>query len=148
MSLTGKRHSGGLAGPLVIEGRGAVLDGSVPIRDEQWEHLSGDVFACRPARLGYQQLFLAGRAVVRRPVERHGSAAPSLEPLEWCFWRGQILFRVEEGQLPEMYQASCCGLQTGITLYYVHDVIIRDLLVQGFGVDGVAVHDRSLRLQP
>ncbi len=29
----------------------------------------------------------------------------------------------------------------GITLYYVRDVVIRDLAVQGFSLDGVAVHD-------
>ena len=44
---------------------------------------------------------------------------------------------------------ACCGLQTGITLYYVRDLVIRDLVVQGFAVDGVAVHDvvRDARLE-
>ncbi len=141
LSLIGGRHSGAISGPLVIEGRGAVLDGTVSIPVDEWQHFSGDVFAYRPARLGYQQLFLAGRPAVRHPVAKEAVRPPPLQPLEWCLWRGQILLRVEEGRLLDVYQPSCCGLQTGITLYYVHNVLIRDLVVQGFAVDGIAVHD-------
>lgn len=141
LSLMGSRHSGSVLGPLVIEGRGAVLDGTVPIPAAAWEHFSGDVFAYQPARLGYQQLFLAGRPAVRHPVAKEAVQPPPLAPLEWCLWRGRILLRVEEGRLPDVYQASCCGLQTGVTLYYVHNLLIRDLVVQGFAVDGIAVHD-------
>lgn len=149
LSLMGERHSGSVIGPLVIEGRGAVLDGTVPIPADQWQHFSGDVFAYRPARLGYQQLFLDGKAAVRHPTNKETVQPPSLAPREWCLWRGQILFRVDEGSVPDAYLPSCCGLQTGITLYYVHNVLIRDLVVQGFAVDGVAVHDvvRDTRLE-
>jgi hypothetical protein len=149
LSLIGSRHGGSLRGPLVIEGNGATIDGSTPIADEAWTLLSDDVFACRPARLGQQQLFLDGVAARRRPAVRESANPPALAPLEWCFWRGQILFRVEPGRLPQEYLPSCCGLQTGITLYYVNDVLLRDLVVRGFGVDGIAVHDvvRETRLE-
>jgi hypothetical protein len=141
ISVIGGRHSGGWNGPLIIEGRGAVLDGSTPIPDDAWQPLSGDVFACRPARLGRQRLFLDGRPAVEHPAVQGSSIPPKLQPLEWCQWNGQILFCVEPGKLPQDYRPSCCGLQTGITLYYVQDVLIRDLVVQGFAIDGVAVHD-------
>ncbi len=149
LSLIGRRHGGNELGPLVIEGHGAVLDGTVRIPDDQWEHYSRSVFAYRPARLGHQQLFLAGRPARRHPTPKESIKPPPLAPLEWCFWRGKILLRVEEGRLPEMYDASCCGLQTGITLYYVDDVLIRNLLVQGFAQDGIAAHDvvRNTRLE-
>jgi hypothetical protein len=149
LSLMGGRHSGAVTGPLVIDGRGAVLDGTTPIPADAWQHFSGDVFAYRPARLGYQQLFLDGKAAVRHPTNKEALQPPPLAPREWCLWRGQILFRVDEGSLPDAYVPSCCGLQTGITLYYVHNVLIRDLVVQGFAVDGVAIHDvvRDTRLE-
>ncbi len=149
LSLMGGRHSGAVTGPLVIEGRGAVLDGTLPIPADEWQHFSGDVFAYRPARLGYQQLFLDGKAAVRYPTNKEAVQPPPLGPREWCLWRGQILFRVDEGKSPDAYLPSCCGLQTGITLYYLHNVLIRDLVVQGFAVDGVAVHDvvRDTRLE-
>jgi hypothetical protein len=149
LSLMGGRQSGSVIGPLTIEGRGAVLDGTVPIPPDAWQHFSGDVFSYRPARLGYQQLFLDGKAAVRHPIGKEAVQPPSLAPREWCLWRGQILFRVDEGQMPDAYLPSCCGLQTGITLYYVNNVLIRDLVVQGYAVDGVAVHDvvRDTRLE-
>jgi hypothetical protein len=149
LSLIGSQHGGSLRGPLVIEGNGATIDGSVPIADEARMPLSEDVFACRPLRLGQQQLFVNGRAARQCPTKRESVNPPTLAPLEWCFWRGQILFRVEPGRMPEDYRPSCCGLQTGITLYYVNDVIIRNLVVRGFGVDGVAIHDvvREARLE-
>jgi hypothetical protein len=149
LSLTGSRHSGSPIGPLVIEGGGATLDGSILIPPDLWKHHAGDVFWYQPARLGQQQLFVNGPPAIRRPLAQSAVSLPPLEPLEWCFWQGKIYFRVERGRLPGDYIMSCCGLQTGITLYYVSDVLIRDLIVQGFAVDGIAVHDvvRETRLE-
>ncbi len=51
VSLSGMRLSG--AGddlPVVITGNGAVLDGSVPVPDDAWEHYLGDIFRFRPSR--------------------------------------------------------------------------------------------------
>jgi hypothetical protein len=141
LSLSGSRHGGNSVGPLVIEGGGATLDGSVPIPAELWEHVAGDVYAYQPARLGYQQLFIGGRRALGRPTRWSDVTRPRLEPLEWCFWRGRIYLRVHPRRTPSDYELSCCGLRTGITLYYVQDVLIRDLAVRGFQLDGIAVHD-------
>jgi len=148
LSLTGSRHGRSPIGPLVIEGGGATLDGSVGIPAGRWKHHAGDVYSYQPARLGHQQLFVGGRPALGRRAQWADVALPPLEPLEWCFWRGKICFRVEAGRLPGDYELSCCALQTGITLYYVQGVLIRDLVVRGFAVDGVAVHDvvRDTRL--
>jgi len=148
LSLMGRRHGASPIGPLVIEGSGATLDGSVGIPAQRWKHHAGDVFTYQPARLGHQQLFVGGRPALRRPARWSDVAPPPLEPLEWCFWQGTIYFRVEAGRLPHDYELSCCGLQTGITLYSVQGVLIRDLVVRGFALDGVAVHDvvRDARL--
>ncbi len=148
LSLIGSRHGGSPIGPLVIEGGGATLDGSIQIPPNRWKHHAGNVFWYQPARLGQQQLFVNGPPAVRHPLARSGVALPPLEPLEWCLWQGKIYFRVEPRRLPGDYVLSCCGLQTGITLYHVRDVLIRDLTVQGFALDGIAVHDvvRDVRL--
>lgn len=149
ISLTGSRHSGSASGPFVINGNGATIDGSASIPPEAWEHLAGDVFAVQPHVLGYQQLFINGEVGVRRDSRSGDPAPPSLGPLEWCFWDARILFRAEDRMLPPDYELSCCRLPVGITLYYVENVIIRDLQLQGFQIDGVKVHDavRSSRLQ-
>jgi hypothetical protein len=148
LSLSGEKHSGSLISAFVIEGNGATLDGSAPVRSQAWTHHDGDVFCFRPERLAYQQLFLADRPAVRHPTTPRDVTLPALEPLEWCLSAGRIYFRVQTGQLPDAYQPAYCQLQTGITLYHVHDVVIRNFTIQGFQSDGVAASDgvRSARL--
>lgn len=141
LSLVGSRHSGSEMGPLVIEGNGATLDGTASVPQDAWQHYLGDVFYFQPARLGYQQLYLNGRPAVRRPTANWDVSLPSLAPLEWCLAQGRIYFRVEAGRLPSDYELACCALQTGITLYHVQDVVVRNLIVQGFQIDGINVHD-------
>jgi hypothetical protein len=141
LSLTGSRVSGSLIAPLVIEGQGATLDGSVAIDTDGWRHVGGNVFAYQPRRQGFQQLFIDGQPASRRLAAWNDAAPPRLDPHQWCFWRGEIYVCLPERRLPSDYQFGCCGLQTGITLYHVDNVMIRGLTVQGFQLDGVAVHD-------
>lgn len=149
ISLIGSRHSGTALGPFVIEGNGATIDGSIAIDPTQWEHVSGDVFAHRPKRMAFQQLFVDGHLADRVPCAAWGYILPKLHPLEWCLSGGKINFCVEPGKLPASYSIGCCALRTGVTLYYVHDVEIRSLIVQGFQVDGISVYDvvRDARLK-
>ena len=72
-------------------------------------------------------------------------SSQSSQPREWCLFEGWIYFRVEQGRLPQSYDLSCCGQQAGITLYEVHDVIVQDLTVRGFWLDGVNCHDNVRR---
>ncbi len=137
LSLTGSRHSGWLLGPFVVDGGGATLDGSAPVDPDSWTYVADDVFAFRPARLAYQQLFVNARQAVRHPARPNGLGLPALEPLEWCYRDARIYFRVETGRLPENYELACCALQTGITLYHVEDVVVRNFVIQGFAVDGL-----------
>jgi hypothetical protein len=123
----------------VIEGNGAILDGAAPVSEEAWQHDRGDVFRFRPQRMSYQQLFFEGRPLVRR--QPTAGRLPELAPREWALLGGWIYFRVEPGQPPQSYELSCAGLQTGITIYHAHDVEIRNLVVQGFQLDGVNAHD-------
>ena len=54
---------------------------------------------------------------------------------------GWIYFRVEHGKLPQESAISYAALPVGVTLYKVTDVVISDLTVQGFALDGVNLHD-------
>ena len=145
LSLSGSRHSGSVLGPFVVDGGGATLDGSASIVAEDWRFVEGDIFAFRPARLGFQQLFVDGRQAVRHPARRGDLRLPVLEPLEWCYRDARMYFRVEAGRLPEHYALACCALQTGITLYHVDDVVVRNFVIQGFAVDGLCAGRRPRR---
>ena len=50
---------------------------------------------------------------------------------------GQIYFCVEQTKLPGDYRLSYARQQTGITLFHVDYVLITDLIVQGFQLDGI-----------
>jgi hypothetical protein len=141
ISVSGGDHCGIPGRPFRIEGNGAVLDGSVPIPPLAWEHFQRDVFRFRPRRMGYQQLFLADRPLVRRPVPEGASRPETLNPLEWYFHGGYVYFRVEAERLIDDYSLSHAGQAVGVTLYKVHDVVITDLVVQGFQLDGVNAHE-------
>lgn len=141
ISLSTAMQCGNEFTPLVIDGQGAVLDGTAPVPDNVWESFRGPVFRFRPAKSSYQQLFLDDKPAVQRKLEPRARKLPELEPLEWFRRDAFIYFRVEPDKLPEQYPLYYSGLQTGITLYHVHDIVIMDLIVQGFRLDGINVND-------
>jgi hypothetical protein len=141
IAVQGGFCSGREGAPVEIVGNGAVLDGSISLIDALWEYEGNDTFSIRPRLMAHQQLFLAGQPAVRVPVS--DGARPGLQPKEWCLFEGKIYFRCEAGRIPSSYDPSCCGLQTGVTLYEVHDVVISDLNVRGFQLDGVNAHETS-----
>ncbi len=143
IAITGLRLSGTQRRPLVIEGNGAVLDGSLPVPPEAWEHYRHAIFRFRPTRKAYQQLFLDGKPPVRVPAPLPGRILEELDALQWCLHEGWLYFCVEEDKLPADYNLSCAVLQTGITLYQVQNVAIIDLTVQGFQQDGISVFNSA-----
>ena len=143
VSLSGGDHSGRPLEWFVIEGNGAVLDGSLNIDPYAWEPVQGkaDVFRFRPPRMAYQQLFLAGVPLERVAVPSERTVLPPLEPLQWCLLEGSIYFRSEAGKWIDLYDLAHAGSTVGITLYHVHHVAVTDLVVQGFQLDGLNAHD-------
>jgi hypothetical protein len=141
VTLAGSRRSGTDYQPFTIEGHGAVLDGSRPVPANAWEFAAGDVFRFQPGPKQFQELFLDGVPAERHPVAGGASGVPAIEPKEWALVDGWIYFRVEPGRLPQNYALSYACLQTGITLFKVADVVIRDLIVQGYAIDGINCHD-------
>src|SRR5262245_14341022 len=67
ISLVGSRHSGHELRPFVIDGNGAILDGSRPVPFDAWQHYRDDIFRFQPERMDFQQLFHNGAPLVRRP---------------------------------------------------------------------------------
>jgi hypothetical protein len=143
ITIQGARHSGSEMYPFVIAGNGATLDGTISLATAKWKYVGGNVFRTRPPYLSFQQLFLDGQPAVRNQPATGN--APALAPRQWCLFGGWLYFRVDEGKLPQSYDLACCGEQCGITLYDVHDVIVEDLAVRGFWLDGLNCHDNVRR---
>jgi hypothetical protein len=143
ISLVGSRHSGTAYSPFVIEGQGAVLDGSALVPPNAWQFAASDVFRFQPERKAYQQLFLNGYPVPRVEPAAGDTRLPRLEPQQWALVDGWIYFCVEPGKLPQDYLLTYAKLSVGITLYKVDDVLIHNLTVQGFQLDGINFHDAT-----
>jgi hypothetical protein len=143
VSLSGGRHSGSPLEPFILDGQGAVLDGSAPIDPRLWSPVRGqkDVFRFRPPRMAYQQIFLDGKPLPRVPVESSSTQPPALEPLQWYLWKGYVYLRIEEGKWIDDYPLFHSHLTTGVTLYHVRHAVVMDLVVQGFQLDGINAHD-------
>lgn len=150
IALSGSRHSGTPGQRFILEGSGATLDGSAPIPAKAWEHYRGLVFRCRPSHPNPQQLFLGNRPAPRVFASQITDQPPKLEPLQWCLHRGYLYFAIqpvrlpqEQAVLPEDYALRCAGQPTGITLLQVEWVAIRNLVIQGFQLDGINAHNSA-----
>jgi hypothetical protein len=139
ISLSGGDHWGLRNHPLTILGNGATLDGTAPV-PPAWQHFRDDTFRFYPQRHAYQQLMLGTTPAPRRNVTTE-HVLPPLTAGAWALLDGAIYFRVAPGKLPADYPLRHSLLQTGITLYDVRNVRIENLIVQGFGLDGINVHD-------
>ena len=139
VALVGTRHSGAARLlPFILDGNGATLDGSAPIPAGGWTHFRDNIFRFRPKTLIQPVLFLNGRPISRVPLPQATAYPPRLEPLHWCAIEGAIYFAVQSSKLPPDYNLSYAELPTGITLYQVDQVVIRNLWIRGFQADGVA----------
>ncbi len=140
ITLQGARQSGFPGVPFELVGNGAVLDGSERVLPDDWFFVGGNVFRFRPPRMSFQVLYLDGKPARRRDV-RVAADLDTLQPLEWCLYERQVYFRTEPGRLPQSYELTYTARQVGITLYEVHHVVVKDLVIQGFQLDGVNAHD-------
>ena len=141
ISLGGPNQRGFANRPLVLDGGGAILDGTVVAADGAWQHYRGNVFTFRPHRLGYQQLFHQGQPLKQAQAGRWSANVPRLEPLEWALVKGKIYFRAEQGHLPVEYRLRHAGLSVGISIYNTEYVRVQNLTIQGFHSDGIRLPD-------
>lgn len=147
VTLQGGQCSGlGPGSPLVLEGNGAVIDGSIDVPDEAWQNVGRGLFRFGPIIKSHQTLFFEEGAPVRVPLAR-GEPRPKLEPLQWLLADGWVYLRTRPGQVPQQYHAVCSGLLTGITIYDVRDVVVRNVVVRGFALDGVNAHDNAFNVR-
>jgi len=141
VTLQAGRHSGFGDRPFEIVGSGATLLGTAKVPEDAWKHVGSEVFRFTPPRKSSQLLFLDGKPAERVPVEATAVNMPELKPRQWCLFQQGVYFRTDAGRMPGSYALEYCALPVGITLYEVRHVVVRDLIVQGFQLDGINAHD-------
>ncbi len=146
ITLESGRHSGVAGQPFEIVGNGATLEGLEPVPPRVWRHVGEGVFRFQPLLTSHQMLFLDGKLADRVPAEAGQPQRPPLAERQWCLCSRHLYFRPAEGKLPADYALAFTALPVGITLYEVRNVLIRDLIVQGFQLDGINAHDGAYQV--
>lgn len=140
ISLVGANHSGTPGKEFTIIGNGAIIDGSRPIDTDAWSHESKYIFSYEPQDSTHPMLYADG-APLKYVQPGPGKSLPALKPLEWTFLADKVYLRTESPKLPSDYNLSEPGHAVGVTLYKAVHVIIDDVVVQNFRLDGIAAAD-------
>lgn len=142
VALEGGQHSGDGVLPFIVEGNGATLDGSAAVPTRSWELVDDDLFRFRPRRLAYHLVFDGPHRLDRVSVSPSTwPAAKTLKPGQWTLCRGHVYTRLPERSLPSDRAITHTAHAVGITLHRVRDVVISNLRVRGYQLDGISLPD-------
>ena len=146
MELVGGKLSGSPSNPLIIEGNGAELNGSFPVPQTAWRNVEPQLWKFTPFRKGHYLLILDNKALPETRVPPNSRRLPDIPEGQWAAWRGDIYLKTSTLEEPIDLDLWFAVRSTGVTLYDVHDVIVRDLKVRHFRIDGYNAHDRATNI--
>ena len=142
ISLTGRRHSGFPSIPFVLEGNGAIVDGSFPVPPSAWERVEGNLWKMTPRRKGHYVLLLGDEPIEEHRVPAASAQLPSIPVGQWAAWRGSIYYHLPQYEEPSYLPLRFARWGVGLTLYDARDVVVRNVTFRHFRLDGVNAHDR------
>lgn len=142
LTLFGARHSGAGELQFAIHGNGSTLSGAKPIAKGCWRHVAGDIWRVTPLHKTYYQLVLDGTAVPSADCDAQSKTRPEIPDGQWCAWQGAIYFHVPPGVNPDTMSLALADEPVGITLLDAEKVLIRDLTLKHYRLDGINAHDR------
>ena len=134
-------HLLGTAGfPLIIDGNDVTLDGTKPLGALDWSANGRDLFELNVRSPGY--VIILARSDQPMPENLgHVADLSTLQPLQYARNSGSIYFRARAGDVPQTYGLRVGVEQTALTLYDVSNIVIRNLNVTGYRLDGINCHD-------
>lgn len=149
LSFQGEKNSGDPVRPFRLIGNGATITGAMVIPDGAWREAARNVWQVTPFRKGFFQLIRNGKALpeVRPQAGEKWDSIPDLEVGQWCSWRGSIYYRIERLVDPSTQRLSIARRSCGITVFSAHDIVISDLTIQHFRLDGVNLHDLATEIR-
>lgn len=142
MEIVGGKLSGSPLNPLVIEGNGAELNGSFAVPPTGWRNVGEDLWQFTPFRKGSYLLIRDNKALPETILPPETRILPEIPIGQWASWRGSIYLRTSPLEVPMELNLAFAVRSMGVTLYEVHDVVVRNLKVRHFRMDGLNAHDR------
>ena len=149
LSFQGEKNSGDPVRPFRLIGNGATITGAMVIPDGAWREAARNVWQVTPFRKGFFLLVRDGKSLpeVRPQAGEEWDSIPDLEVGQWCSWRGSIYYRIERLVDPSTQRLSIARRSCGITIFSAHDIVISDLTIQHFRLDGVNLHDLATEIR-
>jgi len=146
VSINGNHSLGTTEFPLVINGGGITLDGTRPLGSTDWDAMGRDIFEMTFRSPGHVKIL----AAAGQPTPENRGRVENLDllqPFQFARKSGSIYFKTRRGDRPTMYGLRASAEQTGLTLYDVSNIIIRDMTIVGYRLDGINCHDRVDNVQ-
>jgi hypothetical protein len=142
ISVSGAQLGQSIDLPLRIVGNNAVISGERPLTIDDWTYMGRDLWRFSPPRKGWYLLLIDGRPAPEVPCAKDALVMPELRPGQWCAYKGNIYFQGDPQRHPVFLAMSYAAEQTGLTLYEARNVVITDLTIRHFRIDGISVQDR------
>ncbi|MDR2345333.1 MAG: hypothetical protein LBE18_04635 [Planctomycetaceae bacterium] len=154
ITLSGKNISSrNSENAFIIEGRGAILDGTEPIPMDVWKFYKDDIFRFQltlaDVNVTYFHILKDNKPIKRIHAASDATHLPNLEIESWCLFRGYIYFRTNGKKSPmfaEDYDLSYSERKTGISIIQANNIKIHDLTVQGYQLDGIAAVNGAMNI--
>lgn len=149
LTFQGEKNSGAPERPFRMIGNGATLTGAMVVPPSAWKEAARDVWQVVPFRKGHFQLIRDGQALpeVRPAAGEAWPTLPELQVDQWCVWHGSIYYRCEPLVEPSALNMAIARRTCGITVFSAHDIVISDLTIQHFRLDGVNLHDLASHVE-
>lgn len=149
LTFQGEKNSGAPERPFRMIGNGATLTGAMVVPPSAWKEAARDVWQVVPFRKGHFQLIRDGQALpeVRPAAGEVWPTLPELQVDQWCVWHGSIYYRCEPLVEPSALNMAIARRTCGITVFSAHDIVISDLTIQHFRLDGVNLHDLASHVE-
>ena len=141
IQLSGPRHSGLGGARFTIQGNGATLNGTRPVTRNAWRQVRPKVWKVTPWRKGFYQLFRGSERVGEHPLTASGSLSDIPEG-RWSARGGSMYYHGRPLENPWEHSYRVAQRGVGLSLHRVQDVLIRDLTIVGFRVDGAHAVDQ------
>jgi hypothetical protein len=143
--VDGRFTNGAEGAPIVLEGNGNEVSGFMPIPDDGWEWVGDSLWKSRARYRRGANLTVDGEKL---PLEvRDLPPSPSsVKEGTAVSHRGHYLLSMP-GRMPGRAKIAVEQLPAGVFIHRANHIIIRNLLVRGFAVDGVQVRGPAKGIQ-
>jgi hypothetical protein len=141
ISLSGRRFDGFETAAFTLRGNGAVFDGSRPVPPTAWQRIEPNLFRFTPRHKGFYLLLSDDKPLPEVPLPPGPAALPTIPENHWCAFQGSIYFRTAALVEPRELSLQIAGGTTGLTIYDVRHLLVEDVTLRHWRVDGVSAHD-------